>query len=53
MHSAGHLIDLAMAKVGRGDLVPTKCYHFMDGAYVEYEGAVASDDRQKLVENLN
>lgn len=35
-HSAGHLLDLSIAKVGL-KWKPTKGYHFPDGSYVEYE----------------
>ena len=37
MHSAGHVLDVAMALIGHAHLKPTKGYHFPDGAYVEYE----------------
>eukprot|EP00928_Gymnodinium_smaydae_P070807 TRINITY_DN54575_c0_g1_i1.p1 TRINITY_DN54575_c0_g1~~TRINITY_DN54575_c0_g1_i1.p1 ORF type:complete len:345 (+),score=78.18 TRINITY_DN54575_c0_g1_i1:71-1036(+) len=35
LHSAGHLIDVAVANAGYG-WVAGKGYHFPDGAYVEY-----------------
>ena len=38
VHSAGHLVDMAMTRAGRPDLVPTKGYHFEQGSYVEYSG---------------
>ena len=47
LHSAGHLLDLAVRSVV-ADLQPTvplvasKGYHFPDGPWVEYEGALAS-----------
>ncbi len=53
IHSAGHLIDIAMARVGRTDLQPTKGYHFEVGAYVEYLGTVGDNDRAILIKNLN
>eukprot|EP00039_Didymoeca_costata_P014137 m.225234 g.225234 ORF g.225234 m.225234 type:complete len:230 (-) comp15955_c1_seq2:1907-2596(-) len=53
LHSAGHLLDSAMKKVGRTDLIPSKGFHFSTGAYVEYIGAVEAGDREKLAEDLN
>ena len=43
VHSGGHLIDVAMNKVGRSDLVPTKGFHDVEGAYVEYQGIVETE----------
>ena len=47
-HSSGHLIDVAVSKYSKRlqltdnpcklNWIPTKGYHFPDGAYVEYEG---------------
>jgi Ser-tRNA(Ala) deacylase AlaX len=42
-----------MSKAGRLDLKPSKGYHFDTGAYVEYVGEVAPDDRDSLVASLN
>jgi Ser-tRNA(Ala) deacylase AlaX len=53
IHSAGHLLDMAMMKAGRKDLKPGKGYHFVDGPYVEYVGVVKDDERDKLIEQLN
>ncbi|CAI2377322.1 unnamed protein product [Moneuplotes crassus] len=52
-HSAGHLIDMAMDKVGFGHLEPGKGYHFPKGAYVEYIGVVEADKRDQLKQDLN
>ena len=52
LHSAGHLLDLAMRRVGV-QLVPGRGYHFPDGAWVAYEGAVPAPERAPLVERLN
>ena len=52
LHSAGHLLDIAMRRAGRTDLQPAKGYHFADGPYVEYIGVVAAEDRQSLAEEL-
>ncbi|MBI5415016.1 hypothetical protein HZA38_05915 [Candidatus Peregrinibacteria bacterium] len=38
LHSAGHLLDVAVQKSGITGLVPTKGYHFPEGPYVEYKG---------------
>ncbi len=53
LHSAGHLLDAALRNLGRGDLVPDKGYHFPDGPYVEYVGAIEEGDREALVARLN
>jgi len=46
-HSGGHLIDLALRRIGV-HLVPGKGYHFPEGPYVEYEGEVEEDFAEKL-----
>lgn len=53
IHSAGHLIDMAMEKTGYGHLEPGKGFHFPKGSYVEYIGVVDNEKREKLVEDLN
>ena len=53
VHSAGHLLDVAMSRAGRTDLKPSKGYHFATGAYVEYIGGVEANDREPLVAKLN
>ena len=40
IHSAGHLLDIAMTKLGQTHLKPGKGYHFPKGAYVEYIGNI-------------
>ena len=50
VHSAGHLIDVAMRLCGRTYLTPTKGYHFATGAYVEYLGAVPEAERPLLIQ---
>lgn len=39
VHSAGHLLDVCMARIGLGPekLVPAKGQHYADVAYVEYK----------------
>jgi Ser-tRNA(Ala) deacylase AlaX len=40
VHSAGHLLDCAVANLGIGALKPTKGFHFPEGPYVEYNGVL-------------
>lgn len=37
IHSAGHLLDAAMRKIGRGEMEPAKGQHTLEQAYVEYK----------------
>ena len=39
-HSAGHLMDIAVRRVGLTHLQPGKGYHFPVGAYVDYIGVI-------------
>ena len=48
VHSAGHLIDVAMAQAGC-TLKATKGYHYTPGAYVEYEGKLEASEREALL----
>mmetsp|Transcript_10991 Transcript_10991/g.16999 ORF Transcript_10991/g.16999 Transcript_10991/m.16999 type:complete len:276 (+) Transcript_10991:146-973(+) len=50
-HTAGHVVDAAMARCGK-TLPPTKGYHFLDGPYVEYKGSIDPKERPQLLENL-
>jgi Ser-tRNA(Ala) deacylase AlaX len=50
-HTAGHLIDYALHKLGF-NLVSGKGYHFPQGPYVEYEGTLEQDIRDKLKTDL-
>jgi Ser-tRNA(Ala) deacylase AlaX len=54
VHSAGHLIDVAMTNSGMASrLRPTKGYHFTPGSYVEYEGdKLDVSERDKLLTKL-
>lgn len=40
LHSAGHLLDCAVKKIGIKNFKPIKGFHFSGGPYVEYEGTV-------------
>lgn len=50
-HTAGHVVDSAMAQCGRV-LPPIKAYHFLDGPYVEYKGSIPPEERDELLANL-
>ncbi|CAN8269233.1 unnamed protein product [Cochlearia groenlandica] len=52
LHSAGHLLDVCMDKVGLGHLEPGKGYHFPDGPFVEYKGSVPQGEVQTKVKAL-
>lgn len=51
IHSAGHLADEAMERIGIS-MNPTKGFHFPSGPYVEYKGAIPEDRKPKFVEDL-
>merc|ERR1711935_1067246 len=53
IHSAGHLLDVAMNRAGYTDLKPGKGYHFVEGPYVEYIGVVPDKEREPLIASLN
>ena len=50
-HTAGHVVDAAMAKCDKL-LPPTKGYHFMDGPYVEYKGSIDVKEREDFLQML-
>ena len=58
IHSAGHLLDVAMTNIGYGPdvMVPAKGLHAPDQAYVEYNpparGAKPAVDKEKLIADL-
>lgn len=54
VHSAGHLIDCVVTQMAL-PLKPGKGYHFPEGAYVEYEGALDATPEliAELQENIN
>ncbi len=47
LHSAGHLIDVAIQEIGL-NLTPTKGYHFPQGAYVEYKNKIPPEERERI-----
>jgi Ser-tRNA(Ala) deacylase AlaX len=50
LHSAGHLLDCAVTKIGLNQLKPTKAYQFPEGPYVEYEGMI--ENPQEIIPRL-
>ena len=55
LHSAGHLLDAAVKKLGITEIKPVKGFHFPDGPYVEYEGSLENpmDYIPKVEEAVN
>lgn len=51
LHSIGHLIDMAVKELMLL-WVPTKGYHFPEGAYIEYEGDITGKDVAQLVKDI-
>jgi len=55
-HTAGHIVDSAMAHCGKVAWKPTKGYHFLDGPYVEYDASndtiPDAKDRPALLQEL-
>lgn len=51
LHSAGHIVDMAVAQLGFS-WKPGKGYHFPAGPYVEYEGSLESIDKEALARDI-
>ncbi len=51
LHSAGHVIDMAVRELG-WDWKPGKGAHYPHMAFVEYEGPYDAEEKQKLIEQL-
>jgi Ser-tRNA(Ala) deacylase AlaX len=51
IHSAGHLVDLAVQSLDLG-WVPGKGFHFPEGPYVEYRGEMGGMEQNELVRAL-
>jgi Ser-tRNA(Ala) deacylase AlaX len=51
LHSAGHIVDMAVTKIGL-NWVPGKGYHFPEGPYVEYAGSLDGLDKEKLKNDI-
>jgi len=51
LHSAGHVIDMAVAQL-KLDWTPGKGFHFPEGPYVEYAGNLDGVDKEALLKNI-
>jgi Ser-tRNA(Ala) deacylase AlaX len=51
LHTAGHLIDIALCEQGM-ELQPVKGYHFPQGPYVEYEGVFDNAKKEEFIQKL-
>ena len=47
LHSGGHVLDMAVNKLGLG-WIPGKGYHFPDGPYVEYAGELDESKKEEI-----
>ncbi|CAL0330656.1 unnamed protein product [Lupinus luteus] len=52
LHSAGHLLDICLPRIGLNHLEPGKAYHFPDGPWVEYKGTVPQNEMQNKQKDL-
>ncbi|KAK7363584.1 hypothetical protein VNO77_05731 [Canavalia gladiata] len=52
LHSAGHLLDICLSRIGLGHLEPGKAYHFPDGPWVEYKGVISQNEMQNKQKEL-
>lgn len=46
IHSAGHILDIAVRELGL-PWTPGKGYHFPEGPYIEYVGTLREEDRER------
>lgn len=51
IHSAGHLVDMAVVALGLG-WTPGRGYHFPDGPYVEYEGQLPATPAEEIAQSI-
>ncbi len=51
LHSAGHIVDMAVAALGL-PWTPGKGFHFPQGPYVEYGGSLEGLDKEKIKTDL-
>jgi len=51
LHSGGHLLDIAVSKLGI-NIIPSKGYHFEDGPYVEYTGTIDKSGINEIREQI-
>lgn len=47
LHSGGHVVDVAINKLGL-NWIPVKGYHFPQGPYVEYQGSLDGVDKEMV-----
>ena len=52
LHSAGHLVDMAVSKTSP-DWLAVKAAHFPHQSFVDYEGDYNPDNRQETIDSLN
>ncbi|XP_019437849.1 PREDICTED: uncharacterized protein LOC109343821 [Lupinus angustifolius] len=52
LHSAGHLLDICLPRIGLDHLEPGKAYHFPDGPWVEYKGTIPPNEMQNKQKDL-
>ena len=52
LHSAGHLVDMAVSKISP-DWLAVKAAHFPHQSFVDYEGNYSPDNRQETIDSLN
>lgn len=51
LHSAGHVLDMAVSELGYG-WTPGKGFHFPEGPYVEYEGNLGDETVEAVTEKI-
>lgn len=51
LHSAGHVVDMAVFKLGL-NWIPEKGHHFPDNAYVEYNGTIENMNKEELKKSI-
>lgn len=52
LQSAGHLIDMAMRKIGYTDFIPAKGAHYPEWSEVEYVGTIAPEETEQVMQKL-
>ena len=52
LHSAGHVLDMAVNELGYA-WIPGKGHHFPDGPYVEYQADLGDEASDLVIEKLN
>ncbi len=52
IHTAGHLVDIALFHKLDRYMKPTKGYHFPQGPYLEYEGTIEPEEREAIRQKI-